>query len=234
MKKKIFYFSIAIIILLTVFFMSRAYKIIDNQAMGKSIGRKCTVILDAGHGGEDGGAVSKDGVLEKDINLSITQKLQRLLTTSGFEVKMIRNEDVSVYDDGINSIKEKKISDLKNRLGIANKKEDNILISIHQNKFPQSKYNGAQVFYSTNDPGSKELAENIRKSIIGFLQPDNKRNIKPASKDIYILYNCKNVAVMVECGFLSNGSELQKLKDDKYQSEMAFSIYCGFIEYWKR
>lgn len=88
--------------------MSRAYKIIDNQAMGKSIGRKCTVILDAGHGGEDGGAVSKDGVLEKDINLSITQKLQRLLTTSGFEVKMIRNEDVSVYDDGINSIKEKR------------------------------------------------------------------------------------------------------------------------------
>lgn len=147
---------------------------------------------------------------------------------------MIRDEDVSVYDDGIDSIKRKKISDLKNRLSIANKKEENILISIHQNKFPQSKYNGAQVFYSINDPRSKELAENIRKSIIEFLQPDNERNIKPASKDIYILHNCKNIAVMVECGFLSNDSELQKLKDDKYQSKMAFSIYCGFIDYLKR
>ena len=133
----------------------------------------------------------------------------------------------------MNTIKEKKVSDLKNRLNIANENENNILISIHQNKFPQSKYNGTQVFYSENNPKSKELANSIKESVIGFLQPDNKREIKPATKDIYILYNCKNVAVMVECGFLSNDLELQKLKDEKYQNQIAFSIYCGFLEYLK-
>lgn len=213
--------------------MYRACNSLDKQILGKVSKRTSTVILDPGHGGEDGGAVGADGTLEKDINLSIAKKLQQLLLTSGFSVRMIRDSDVSIYSNGVGTIKEKKVSDLKNRLNIANESENNILISIHQNKFPRCQYNGTQVFYSENNPGSKELAENIRESITGFLQPDNKRKTKPATKDIYILYNCKNVAVMVECGFLSNDAELQKLKDEIYQDEMAFSIYCGFLEYIK-
>ena len=213
--------------------MYKACNSLDRQVLGKVNNRTYTIILDAGHGGEDGGAVGADGTMEKDINLSIAKKLQQLLLVSGFNVRMIRDSDVSIYSDGMETIKEKKVSDLKNRLNIANESENNILISIHQNKFPQSQYNGTQVFYSENNPGSKELAENIRESVIGFLQPENKRETKPATKDIYILYNCKNVAVMVECGFLSNNAELQKLKDETYQDEMAFSIYCGFLEYIK-
>ena len=213
--------------------MYKACNSLDRQVLGKVNNRTYTIILDAGHGGEDGGAVGADGTMEKDINLSIAKKLQQLLLVSGFNVKMIRDSDVSIYSDGMETIKEKKVSDLKNRLNIANESENNILISIHQNKFPQSQYNGTQVFYSENNPGSKELAENIRESVIGFLQPETKREPKPATKDIYILYNCKNVAVMVECGFLSNNAELQKLKDETYQDEMAFSIYCGFLEYIK-
>ena len=213
--------------------MYKACNSLDRQVLGKVNNRTYTIILDAGHGGEDGGAVGADGTMEKDINLSIAKKLQQLLLVSGFNVRMIRDSDVSIYSDGMETIKEKKVSDLKNRLNIANESENNILISIHQNKFPQSQYNGTQVFYSENNPGSKELAENIRESVIGFLQPENKRETKPATKDIYILYNCKNVAVMVECGFLSNDAELQKLKDETYQDEMAFSIYCGFLEYIK-
>lgn len=233
MKKKLFYFISLFIILLTFFFMFKAYKVIDSKVMGKSYSPNYTIIIDAGHGGEDGGAVGKDGTLEKDINLSISKKLQQFLLNSGFNVKMIRDSDISIYDEGLTHIKEKKVSDLKNRLNIVNQNENNLLISIHQNKFPENKYNGAQVFYSQNNPKSKELAENIKKSITGFLQPNNTREIKPATKDIYLLHNCKNVAVLVECGFLSNESELQKLNNEDYQSKIAFSIYCGFMEYLK-
>lgn len=233
MKKKLFYFISLFIILLTFFFMFKAYKVIDSQVMGKSYNPNYTIIIDAGHGGEDGGAVGKDGTFEKDINLSISKKLQQFLLNSGFNVKMIRDSDISIYDEGLTHIKEKKVSDLKNRLNIVNQNENNLLISIHQNKFPENKYNGAQVFYSQNNPKSKELAENIKKSITGFLQPNNTREIKSATKDIYLLHNCKNVAVLVECGFLSNESELQKLNNEDYQSKIAFSIYCGFMEYLK-
>ncbi len=233
MKKKLFYFISLFIILLTFFFMFKAYKVIDSKVMGKSYNPNYTIIIDAGHGGEDGGAVGKDGTLEKDINLSISKKLQQFLLNSGFNVKMIRDSDISIYDEGLTHIKEKKVSDLKNRLNIVNQNENNLLISIHQNKFPENKYNGAQVFYSQNSPKSKELAENIKKSITGFLQPNNTREIKSATKDIYLLHNCKNVAVLVECGFLSNESELQKLNNEDYQSKIAFSIYCGFMEYLK-
>lgn len=233
MKKKLFYFISLFIILLTFFFMFKAYKVIDSKVMGKSYNPNYTIIIDAGHGGEDGGAVGKDGTLEKDINLSISKKLQQFLLNSGFNVEMIRDSDISIYDEGLTHIKEKKVSDLKNRLNIVNQNENNLLISIHQNKFPENKYNGAQVFYSQNNPKSKELAENIKKSITGFLQPNNTREIKPATKDIYLLHNCKNVAVLIECGFLSNESELQKLNNEDYQSKIAFSIYCGFMEYLK-
>ena len=188
------------------------------------------IIIDAGHGGEDSGAVD-NGILEKDINLSIAKKLRDMLEISGYKVKMTREDDVSIYDNTAESTREKKVSDLKNRVSIINEKSSNILVSIHQNKFEQSQYFGTQMFYSKNNPKSAVLAEEMRKSVVGMLQPDNKRELKSADSSIYILDKAKVPAVIVECGFLSNAEEAKKLSDNDYQQKMAFSIYSGILGY---
>lgn len=188
------------------------------------------VVVDAGHGGEDSGAVD-NGLLEKDINLDIALKLRDFLTTAGYTVVMTRDTDVSIYDSSSSTISEKKVSDLHNRVSIINSNENNILISIHQNKFEQSKYYGAQMFYSTNNPESEHLAECIRQSVTGLLQSENKRELKPAEKTIYILNKATVPAMIVECGFLSNPDEAQKLSTDEYRTKMAFAIFCGFMDY---
>ena len=193
-----------------------------------------TVILDPGHGGEDGGAVGIDGIIEKDINLAISLKLKNLLEASGHKVIITRDKDIAIYDNDASTLREKKRSDLKNRMNIinSNKNPDTIFVSIHQNKFPNPKYFGTQIFYSVNDNKSQELAEKIKESVVGLLQPENDREIKPANKKIFLLHNAEVPAVVVECGFLSNNEEANKLKDKKYQSQMAFSVYCGIINYF--
>lgn len=189
------------------------------------------IVIDAGHGGEDGGAVAPDGTNEKDINLSIAGYLNDMFISGGFKTKMTRTSDIAIYDEGNTTIKAKKVSDMHNRLEIFNGDPNSVVISIHQNKFEQEKYNGTQVFYSPNSEKSEQLAENIRLSVVNMLQPDNKRENKKATKDIYLLYNCKQPSVIVECGFLSNNNELTKLKTEEYQKQIAFSIYCGCLEY---
>ena len=191
---------------------------------------KTVFVIDAGHGGEDGGA-SANGVLEKDINLAVAQKLRDMLTLSGYEVKMIRDEDISVYDSDAETVREKKVSDMNNRVHMINESTDNVLISIHQNKFEQSKYSGAQMFYSSNNAQSEKLAESIRSSVTSFLQPDNKRELKKDDGSVFILKKAEVPAVIVECGFLSNEEEAKKLSSDKYQGEMAFAIYCGILDW---
>lgn len=188
------------------------------------------IVIDAGHGGEDSGAVD-NGIFEKDINLSIAKKLRDMLEISGYKVKMTREDDVSIYDNTAESTREKKVSDLKNRVSIINEKSSNILVSIHQNKFEQSQYFGTQMFYSKNNPKSAVLAEELRKSVTGMLQPDNKRELKSADSIIYILNKAEVPAVIVECGFLSNAEEAKKLSDNDYQQKMAFSIYSGILGY---
>lgn len=205
---------------------------IDTTVQPTAATPQKTIVIDAGHGGEDGGATD-NGVSEKDVNLDIALKLRDLLTLSGYNVVMTRETDVSIYDSSAQSISDKKVSDLRNRLSIINSSEDNILISIHQNKFEQSQYSGAQIFYSDNNSQSAILAESIRKSITGFLQPDNTRELKVGGSNIYILDNATVPAIIVECGFLSNPEEASKLSDDRYRTQMAFSIYCGFLEYAK-
>ena len=188
-------------------------------------------IIDPGHGGEDGGAVASDGTQEKDINLKIALKLNDILTSLGFNTSMTRTTDTSISDSGTEGIREIKISDMHNRLEICNASDDNILISIHQNKFEQSKYSGAQMFYSTNTSQSALLAQYIQESIVSLLQPENTREIKPADKNIYLLYNAKVPAVICECGFISNEQELNNLKDEEYQTKVAIAIAKGIIEY---
>ena len=189
------------------------------------------VVIDPGHGGEDGGAVVGD-VFEKDINLKISKILKELLEVSGFQTIMTRAEDVSIYDQGSDSLRKKKCSDLINRLKIANENENAIFVSIHQNKFPQSKYWGAQVFYGGKNENSKELAENLQNNIVEMLQPNNKRNIKPVKDNVYLIYNAKTPAVLCECGFMSNKDEMALLKDENYQKKIAFSIYAGILKFY--
>lgn len=191
-----------------------------------------TIVIDPGHGGEDGGAVAEDGTLEKNLNLSIAMKLKTVFIQNGFNVITTRETDEAIYDDGIESLRDKKTSDMKNRLAIFNDNPNNVIISIHQNKFEQSKYYGTQIFYSGNNSQSLVLAENIKQSVVSLLQADNTREIKEADKSIYLLYNSENPAVIVECGFISNQNELNLLKNDEYQGEMALTIFNGFMDYY--
>lgn len=190
-----------------------------------------TVIIDAGHGGEDGGTQSSDGTLEKDINLKISMKLESLLRLMGYNTVMIRSEDKLIYSGNPDTVRGRKVSDLNNRLEIANSFPDAIFISIHQNYFTQSKYSGAQVFYSPNNENSKRLAESIQESIVSLIQPDNKRKIKKSGSDIFLLDRIGIPAVMVECGFMSNPSEALLLKDDQYQKKTALAIADGINKY---
>lgn len=214
-----------------MFLVFNAFEKVADEAVSAEISEKeLIVVIDAGHGGEDSGAVA-NSVLEKDINLEIALKLRDMLKASGIEVKMIRESDVSIYDTASGTIRERKVSDLKNRVKIVNNNKKNILVSIHQNKFEQSKYSGAQMFYSANNDKSQILAENIRKSITGLIQPENKRELKKGGSDIYLLNKVTVPAVIVECGFISNEEEAKNLSNEEYQSEMAFAIYCGILEY---
>lgn len=192
-----------------------------------------TVIIDPGHGGEDGGTVSSKGVNEKDINLAISEKLQILMNLSGYGTVMTRDTDKLIYDGEPDTMREKKVSDIRNRLKIAENNPDAIFLSIHQNHFTESKYRGAQVFYAPESEDSKALAEKIQNSVIGKIQPDNTRMIKESTDDVYILYNAKSTAVMVECGFMSNPSEALLLEDESYQMKMAVAIISGTTDYIK-
>lgn len=189
-----------------------------------------TIVVDAGHGGEDGGATGKSPKPEKDINLAISKDLQQLLTAAGYRVIMTRTTDTSLSDP-LNTIRERKASDLHNRLKLIQSQGNCIFISIHENFFEQSQYSGTQVFYSTNNGKSKDLAEAIRCQVVGQLQKENTRAIKPATSSIYLLWNAKVPAVLVECGFLSNEQEAVALNQEAYQKKIAFCIYCGLLDY---
>ncbi len=190
-----------------------------------------TIIVDAGHGGEDGGAIGLDGTVEKDINLDIALKLEKLLKFYGFNVIMTRTQDIMTCDEGLDSLRKRKVSDIHNRFDLIQKNPDAVFISVHQNKFEDSSQHGTQVFYSANDEESKLLAEAIQTSIVNSLQPKNDRVVKKSGSGIYLLYHAKIPAVLVECGFISNSDELKKLKDDSYRMKLAILIADGLIKY---
>lgn len=192
---------------------------------------KQTVIVDAGHGGDDGGAIGIDGTVEKDINLDIALKLEKLLKFYGFDVIMTRTEDIMTCDDGLDSLRKRKVSDIHNRFDVLEKNPDAVFISIHQNKFEDNSQHGTQVFYSGNNDESKLLAESIQNSIVSVLQPDNSRVVKKSGSGIYLLYHAKLPAVLVECGFISNPAEVKKLNDENYRMKIAILIADGLIKY---
>ena len=234
MKIKKFIFPCVCFALLSafVFLMISAALNIKVSVSSESVKTMPTIVIDAGHGGEDGGAVSDSGVLEKDINLSIANDTSALFYMLGFDVTQTRITDIAL-DNGEDTIRKRKVSDMKKRLEIFNSSEENTVISIHQNKFSESKYHGTQIFYSPNNPKSKQLADSIKYSVKGLLQPDNERECKKADSGIYLLKNTNNPAVIVECGFISNEEECKNLLDSQYQKQMAYSITAGFLSYYK-
>jgi N-acetylmuramoyl-L-alanine amidase len=182
-----------------------------------------TVIIDAGHGGEDGGAVAADGTLEKDINLKIAITLGALMKASGYEVILTRDSDVML--DTPDKAGSAKMRDLKRRLQIASEHSDAVTVSIHCNKFPQSSCKGMQVYHSDSDV-AVDLAQSVQKSCL-TLMPDNHRKIKKADSSIYLLHRAVTPSILVECGFLSNEGELQSLKNEIYQKKLALIIFSG-------
>ena len=188
------------------------------------------VIIDAGHGGEDGGAVSDDGILEKDINLDIAKKIEYLFKMSDIPTAMTRDSDRMLYASGQEN--RKKHFDIRNRIEFVKSFEQALLISIHQNKFPIKKYSGFQVYCSKNNPDSECLGKNIQDIVIKNLQPQNKRQIKIAD-NIMILDHLDIPAVIAECGFLSNGEEAALLCDEDYKNKIAFLIYTAVLQFLK-
>ncbi len=231
---KTYFIPITVLILCCLAFLLLSYlsyNKIDKMASALAGERIPTIVIDPGHGGEDGGASASSSVLEKDINLAISLKLQKLLESSGFHVVMTRTTDESIGDKTLDTVRERKVSDLHNRLKIIEAQGDCVFISIHQNHFTESQYSGAQMFYSTKNAVSKDLAESIKSRVVELLQPENERETKPATDSIYLLWNTKMPAVLIECGFLSNQSEAAKLNDKTYQQQMAFAIYSGMLDY---
>jgi len=227
MKRKVFIF----LSILLVIFLFTIQDVKLSSSTQISTDNNLVIIIDAGHGGVDGGAVSEDGTNEKDINLEISLKLNEILTIMGFDTKMVRTTDVSIHNLDAETIRQRKNSDLKNRKSLMDEIENCIYVSIHQNKFSDERIWGAQTFYSPNNNESKVLSEFIQTEIVKHIQPTNKRVVKKSGTNIYILYNATKPAVMVECGFMSNKNELFQLKDENYQSQMAFSIMSGIVNY---
>ena len=188
--------------------------------------KRLTIIIDAGHGGEDPGAVVGD-ICEKDINLLIAKKLEKLFSVGDYNVVMTRSEDNMLYNKGEED--KKKQYDLKNRADIAEDYENVVFISIHMNKFYLNSCKGAQVFFSNNEL-SLSLAESIQSSI-KLLQSDNNRVPKNGASTVYLLGRLKCPTVLVECGFLSNERDASSLLDESYTDELSVLIYKGIIEW---
>jgi len=190
------------------------------------------IIIDPGHGGIDGGAVGAGDVLEKDINLAISLLLRDMLTITGFEVVMTREDDRSIHDEDVTGVRRQKRSDLHNRLEIAEAHYPNVIfLSIHQNRFQDASSRGAQIFHSPNHADSERLARILQDTIIEMVQPDNTRDIKKAGDNLFLMDRMQCPAVLIECGFLSNIQDTKELTDPEYQKRLAFAIFVSVLRY---
>ena len=190
-----------------------------------------TLVIDAGHGGFDGGAVGSNGTTEQDINLSIAQRVQSLAAFFGVRTAMTRTDENALDYDPSRPVRENKIADIKAREQFVQDTADPVFLSIHLNKFSDAQYRGAQVFYSPNHAGSKTLAELLQASLADGCDPANTRQAKRAENTIYLMNQLECPAVIVECGFLSNPAEEQLLNDTGYHKKIAASIVTGYLRY---
>ena len=218
-----------VIVILSSFLLNTYADSLYASAMAEENDRNL-VIIDAGHGGEDPGAISANGVYEKNLNLEIAMEIGERLTERGFAVVYTRLEDKLLYTEEENIKGIRKISDLKNRCKIAAEYPNSVFVSIHMNSYGSPKYSGLQVYYSEKNEKSRTLANSIQATVKHDVQNENNRVTKPG-KDIYLLKNTPNVSVLIECGFLSNPEEAKKLSEKEYQKRLSSAIVCGIIKY---
>lgn len=218
----------AVLLLALVFSIKpRILSVMGEAAMPQ----RSVIILDAGHGGADGGAVSPDGVAESHINLAITQDLQAVLHLLGQATVLTRSGTDSLADPDCTTVRSQKVSDTKNRVALINGVEGGCLVSIHQNTLPgHPSVHGAQVFYNSNAPADS-LAAAVQESLNSCINPGNEKGTKPIGKDVYIMSHAACPAILVECGFLSHTEETQRLQDASYQLKLAMVIACGCLQY---
>lgn len=221
------------LILLTAMFLICSITLIDSRlqtvlsSSTTSSDGKYTVVIDAGHGGFDSGKVGIDGTLEKDVNLQIAKKLEKLFLSADVEVIMTRTDDHGLYTENSSN---KKRQDMENRAALMNSARADCVISIHQNSYPEESIDGAQVFYYSGSEQGKTLASLIQKELVTDVDPDNHR-IEKENSSYYLLKNADPPMVIVECGFLSNWKECKKLVDDSYQQKLVWAIHMGVLQY---
>lgn len=225
----VYYTFISLFIVLSVLLLKLAFNVSTQKYRQTStVDNRYAIILDAGHGGKDGGAVSVTGTYEEELNLKITLCLSEILHLNGYNVILTRTTDTELTHESGGS---RKMQDLKGRLEISLENPEAPFISIHMNKFPQGKYSGLQVYYSKNNDSSLTLAKQIQDDVRNTLQKDNDRKIKGASSAIYLLDKITAPAVLIECGFLSNTEEAELLDTPEYQAKLA-SVIAGSITRW--
>lgn len=219
-----------LVVILTIAAAGLGSRSVDTIAQSTPVARQHRIVVDAGHGGIDGGATSCTGVLESTINLQIAKRLDDLMHLLGYETVMIRTTDTSIYTEG-NTIASQKVSDLKERVRIANETENAILISLHQNTFSDSRYGGAQVFYGGSD-NSRELAAAVQSALCDTVNPGSNRKCKKA-QGVYLMEHIECTGVLIECGFLSNPEEEAKLRNIEYQKKLSCVIAASVSEFIK-
>lgn len=232
-KKRIIFLTLAIFLPIGMFVLQTAGNINTNktvETMATPVSSK-TIIIDAGHGGEDGGAVSNNGISEAKINLKIALKLQQLLEQSGSNVVLTRSDDNAIYDVDKKTLREKKNSDIRNRVKIGNNSSADIFVSIHLNKIPENQYYGWQTFFKDGNEDGKRLATCIQNNLNETMQKENKRTPLKIN-NVYIIKHVEIPTVIVECGFLSNSEEEKQLQQEEYQTKLAWGIYNGIMEYF--
>lgn len=215
------------LMLLSVGFAVRGGVRMASSGRVETVPERPCVIIDAGHGGADPGKVGVDGSLEKDINLEIARKLQKFLVMADVEVVLTRDSDAGLYEEGTPN---KKVQDMKNRVSLIEEKKPDLTVSIHQNSYHEEYVHGAQVFYYAGSEESKELAERIQQVLAAELDPDNTRQAK-ANDSYYLLKKTSSPIVIVECGFLSNNEEAQKLSSAIYQEKAAWAIHLAILQH---
>lgn len=216
------------ILMVSMFVLAREGAVYVTSLQVENKSRAC-VVIDAGHGGSDPGKVGINNQLEKEINLKIAEILKDFLQAEGIEVVMTRESDAGLYDEGASN---KKVQDMKRRLEIIEKADPVIVVSIHQNSYHEECVKGAQVFYYTTSESSRQLAEVIQEQLRS-LDPDNRREAK-GNDSYFLLKKTSKPIVIVECGFLSNREEAEKLSSALFQEKMAWNIHMGIMKYLNR
>ncbi|MDR1117197.1 MAG: N-acetylmuramoyl-L-alanine amidase [Oscillospiraceae bacterium] len=191
--------------------------------------KKYTLVIDAGHGGADGGAVSSGGIIESSINLEMSRKLNYMCQLFGIDTVMTRNSDISIHSPDASTLRQMKASDLKNRVGIVNSIENAFLISIHQNTFGKSNYRGTHVFYSNEE--AMPLAALMQDNIRAHIAPENSRIPKRTESRIYLFKNITKPGILVECGFLTNPQDLELLQNSDYQKQFITVLTASYLSF---